>query len=599
MKVIEPAVEIYREPDHFRKIETIARVCTGTQDKVGSNPDFLRNLLNLGHGTPFEHVRVKVDRLHDPCPECPEELLLKAIFGNGNLDSYGMSYRICGRTEKVLNPITGRKRKEFFKTLNGRDYLAMGGKLEQLKDLPEDDCYLTVKFSIDLGIARELIRHRQMSFCLSGDTVIKSFHGEKEWTIKELYEWQFDKKRKGRIKLINIRSVDESSKLIIRNRIKRIYKTGEKECFLLKTKSGREIKATAEHAFFTPDGYKKLSDLAVGGFVYSNGVALLDNEEWIRDHYLTKNMTRKAVAALVGCCESTLFKAFKKFGIFKPWSDRPNRHAGKGRKGAISEEGRKRLSELRGKNEKSQWWKGDNINNSGGYGRTHRWFKKECCAECGCHENLEFHHVDKNPKNNEPGNIVVLCTKHHKAWHGYHTLCVFKDEITSIESVGVETVYDIEMVDDPHNFVANGICVHNCERSTRYAKWDKDVEFVRPLPFEWAKSIKTIEQFLAIGDVYDNWLYACNESETQYHWLLHDLECSPQEARTCLNLSAATVLYVTGMYHQWADVLNLRLAKGAHPSMRYIMRKLIELPDFPAEILGMVDTEVLENAKSE
>lgn len=287
MKVIEPAVEIYREPDHFRKIETIARVCTGTQDKVGSNPDFLRNLLNLGHGTPFEHVRVRV---------------------NGNITSdypcsvkeiYGLYNRIGREWEE-----TSINHNRYVNTVNGRDFLAVGGTLEQLKDLPEDENYMTVKFTIDIGIARQLVRHRQMSFM---------------------------------------------------------------------------------------------------------------------------------------------------------------------------------------------------------------------------------------------------------------------------------------------------------ELSTRYAKWDKDVEFVRPLPFEWAKNgyTKSVEQPLSFGDIYDNWVYACRESETLYHFLLYAQECSPQEARTCLNLSAATVLYVTGMYHQWADVLNLRLAKGAHPSMRYIMRKLIELPDFPAEILGMVDTEVLKNAKSE
>lgn len=287
MKVIEPAVEIYREPDHFRKIETIARVCTGTQDKVGSNPDFLRNLLNLGHGTPFEHVRVRVDRnitWDYPCS-------LKEI--------YGLYYRIGREWEE-----TSINHKRYVNTVNGRDFLAVGGTLEQLKDLPEDENYMTVKFTIDIGIARELVRHRQMSFM---------------------------------------------------------------------------------------------------------------------------------------------------------------------------------------------------------------------------------------------------------------------------------------------------------ERSTRYAKWDDDVEFVRPLPFEWAKNgyTKSVEQPLSFGDIYDNWVYACRESETLYHFLLYAQECSPQEARTCLNLSAATVLYVTGMYHQWADVLNLRLAKGAHPSMRYIMRKLIELPDFPAEILGMVDAEVLKNAKPE
>lgn len=40
MKIIHPMVEIYREPDHLKKIETIARVCTGTQDKTGTNPEF-------------------------------------------------------------------------------------------------------------------------------------------------------------------------------------------------------------------------------------------------------------------------------------------------------------------------------------------------------------------------------------------------------------------------------------------------------------------------------------------------------------------------------------------------------------------------------
>lgn len=60
MRIIEPAVEIYNEPDHFKKIETIARVCTGTQDKVGSKPDFVENLWKNHHETPFEHVRIAV-----------------------------------------------------------------------------------------------------------------------------------------------------------------------------------------------------------------------------------------------------------------------------------------------------------------------------------------------------------------------------------------------------------------------------------------------------------------------------------------------------------------------------------------------------------
>ena len=80
MRIIEPSVEIYTEYDHFRKIETIARVCTGTQDKVGSKPGFVENLWKNHHETPFEHVRISTQ-------EHP--------FGHGKLNDmrlYGISY---------------------------------------------------------------------------------------------------------------------------------------------------------------------------------------------------------------------------------------------------------------------------------------------------------------------------------------------------------------------------------------------------------------------------------------------------------------------------------------------------------------------------
>ena len=38
MRIIEPSVEIYNEPDHFKKIETIARVCTERKTKSEASP---------------------------------------------------------------------------------------------------------------------------------------------------------------------------------------------------------------------------------------------------------------------------------------------------------------------------------------------------------------------------------------------------------------------------------------------------------------------------------------------------------------------------------------------------------------------------------
>ena len=137
MRIIEPSVEIYTEYDHSKKIETIARVCTGTQDKVGSKPDFVENLLKNHHETPFEHVRIAVDwnvrRFREK--------------------TYGFWDRL-GLSRMWKNRIT----------INVRDYLTQGGKLKDLKEFSFADDYMTVKFTVDIGVARELIRHRQMSF---------------------------------------------------------------------------------------------------------------------------------------------------------------------------------------------------------------------------------------------------------------------------------------------------------------------------------------------------------------------------------------------------------------------------------------------------
>ena len=166
MRIIEPSVEIYKEYDHYKKIETIARVCTGTQDKVGSKPGFVENLWKNRHETPFEHVRIEVEKL--PASFCylpHEEQVMKSIFGEDmSGDTYGQSYRRIKEREKVLTQKTGREVYREFTAVNGRDYLAFGGKLEDLKELPEADDYMTVKFTVDIGVARELIRHRQMSF---------------------------------------------------------------------------------------------------------------------------------------------------------------------------------------------------------------------------------------------------------------------------------------------------------------------------------------------------------------------------------------------------------------------------------------------------
>ena len=39
------------------------------------------------------------------------------------------------------------------------------------------------------------------------------------------------------------------------------------------------------------------------------------------------------------------------------------------------------------------------------------------CQECGTTEKLQVHHIDMNPANNEPSNIMTLCAACHASWH--------------------------------------------------------------------------------------------------------------------------------------------------------------------------------------
>lgn len=39
------------------------------------------------------------------------------------------------------------------------------------------------------------------------------------------------------------------------------------------------------------------------------------------------------------------------------------------------------------------------------------------CAVCGTTRKLHVHHIDTNPRNNVPENLITLCSKHHAIHH--------------------------------------------------------------------------------------------------------------------------------------------------------------------------------------
>jgi len=439
--------------------------------------------------------------------------------------------------------------------------------------------HATISFKIicDRGVTHELVRHRIASYCITGDTIIPSYISKKRRSAKKrdietIYKWSLDSKYHAAFQQLIVRSFDEQTHSVVPNKIRNVFFNGIKDVFEITTESGRNLKCTDGHRFFTDEGWKTLSELKLGDFIYVNGLSSLENEEWLRHNYLTLNKTRKQLAEEIGCSESRLYKAFKKFGITKPLSDRPNRHPGHDLKGMFSDEQRANISKrMLGENNHRYLKNRNDLSASGGYRESHMKFLADACKceYCGAEGNIEIHHMDKNPINNEEQNIKFLCSKCHHLWHRPYAVGAFKDKIRSIDYVGKEKVYDLEMTAPYQNYVANGIIVHNSQESTRYCdystgKFSGELTFIKPC-------------FWQEGDAnFKIWLEAMELAERNY-LALRAGGARPEEARSILPNSLKTEIFVTMNLREWRHFLKLRTAKAAHPQMREVTLKIYKI----------------------
>ena len=137
---------------------------------------------------------------------------------------------------------------------------------------------------------------------------------------------------------------------------------------------------------------------------------------------------------------------------------------------------------------------------------------------------------------------------------------LYADKIIAIEYVGDLEVYDIEMNNDNHNFVANGVIVHNCNYSKD--KFDNEIKFIEPCNIE-----KNTEE-------YNAWYYCMQDIEETY-LKMSSLGCKPDQLRLVLPHSTAAEVYMTANMREWRHIFSLRAQKETHPAVQQVMIPLL------------------------
>ena len=430
-----------------------------------------------------------------------------------------------------------------------------------------EHCTLTFAIrNLSRVASHQLVRHRVASYCVSGDTKIRtSSQKTNNRTIRELYGMtpQY-------FNMILLRCVDESNGNIRYNHPEEIVYAGVKPTYTVKTIHGYEIRTTKEHQFLTEKGWKTLEDISVGEKVYINGQDSYKDRDWMYEMYHVQNMTQQEIADMCGVSNHWIKVWVRRLGLQKEpgsWA-RGVAPPNKGKTKENYEPMRRTSEKMMGNHnpamfrkgpEKIGSWKGDNITEGGYRARTARMMypkRTGVCELCGFRGVTEFHHMNKNYTEYDT-NLMELCVSCHKAIHRKEiTQRIVLSEIVSVEYYGEEDTYDVVMPYPYHNFIADGFVVHNSQQSLRYSA--AGGEFYTPVSFREASD-----------DVYDEYLSMLDASEKIYRRFI-EAGIPEEDARYVLPMAVCSDMIVTMNLREFIHLCGLRRCRRAQEEIRML-----------------------------
>jgi thymidylate synthase (FAD) len=333
---------------------------------------------------------------------------------------------------------------------------------------PVEFCVFQFYIALPIFVARQLVRHRM---CLSGDTQLVFVRPCDErayrMDISEVFrKWQPTSGSgvqqrdsnphflRERVQAMKLRSINERTGEVYFTNIVDIWQSGVKHLFRIEIEGGRSVRASKDHLFFTPTGWKKLEELSVGHAV-------------------------KTISSRVGTPAAKFNEIDSEAENWRPivgWEDYYQ----------ISDQGRVRRI-VGGQGSRSHGrCKAITVSNERavtslnrpGYQvviHIHREILRSFVGEP--EPKMEACHRNGNSLDNRLENLYWGTSKQNSEdmiAHGRNGYLTGQDKkIISIEPDGEEMTYDIEVSGPWHNFSANDFVVHNStlnEYSLRYSE---------------------------------------------------------------------------------------------------------------------------------
>jgi thymidylate synthase (FAD) len=333
---------------------------------------------------------------------------------------------------------------------------------------------------------------------------------------------------KSRLKKMNLRVLNEDTGVFEIGHIQEVFDQGIQPVYRLTLEDGRTLNCTENHRLLTNQGWQMMReavDLKTDAnqevisykqdcYLMANGVVvgegLYRDKNWLQEQLLA-GLTAQQMARKAECSVEAIKKWVYIYGLqlnkCKPGTKKP---WNKGLSGAYHldktpeqrQQRRERAKQFTRRGEDSNFWKGGVTEERvaiGAWTRTiapqvHEKFDYTC-QRCGNRGNqLHAHHllpVYSHPeKAYDFENLVTVCEDCHRRIHNQGLELEFAQTFIPIQTlpqkpkpkgrklkahplkvvqvgyIGLQKTYDIEVAGQWHNFVANGVVVHNSFRYT-------------------------------------------------------------------------------------------------------------------------------------